>query len=291
MQDFPLSSTLIIKEAEMQFALCNEVFKDWDWEKVCEFLATSGYEGVEIAPFTFAQDIRDLAEEEWEEIRKTAEDNRLRIVGLHWLLASPPGLHITHPDPTVRENTAIYMRHLLKFCHNIGGEVMVFGSPKQREILAGVSRQEAWLWAREFFLKTLEEAEKMKVFVCLEPLSPKETNFINTAEEAIKLIEEVSHPYFRLHLDVKAMSSEDKSIEDIIRRGAPYLRHFHANDASGRGPGFGDTDFRPIMKALQEINYKGFVSVEVFDAYPSPEICAFQSLEYLKEVMEYEAES
>lgn len=275
----------------MQFAICNEIFKDWEWEKICQFIASLGYEGVEIAPFTFAEDIRELEESELRTIRKIAEDNHLLIVGLHWLLASPPGLHIAHPDPVVRENTAVYMKYLVELCHNLGGRILVFGSPKQRAILPGVSREEAWLWVKELFLKVLDEARKRQVFICLEPLSPRETNFINTAEEAIKLIEEISHPNLRLHLDVKAMSSEDRNMGEIIREGAPYLTHFHANDASGRAPGFGDTDFRPIMKVLKEINYQGFVSVEIFDVFPSPEICAIKSLEYLKEVMEDEVEN
>lgn len=275
----------------MQFALCNEIFRNWEWKKICEFISSAGYEGVEIAPFTFAKDIRELDEKNWTEIRNIAERNRLHIVGLHWLLASPPGLHITHPDPSIRDNTAIYMKHLVKFCHSLGGEVMVLGSPKQRSILFGVKKEDAWLWAKDVFLRVLEEAEKREVFICLEPLSPEETNFVNTAEEAVKLIKEISHPYFCLHLDVKAMSSEGKDIEEIIKRSAPYLRHFHANDASGRGPGFGNTDFRPVMKALKEINYQQFISVEVFDSYPSPEICALKSLQYLREVMEDALES
>lgn len=275
----------------MLFAICNEIFKDWEWSKVCEFIASLGYEGVEIAPFTFASDIRELNEDDLREIRRTAEKNHIRIIGLHWLLFSPPGLHISHPDPSIRENTVIYMKKLVEFCHSLGGKVMVFGSPKQRNILPGVKVEDARRWAKDVFLKVLEEAEKNKVFICLEPLSPKETNFITTAEEAIKLIEEISHPYFCLHLDVKAMSSEGKNIDDIIKRGASYLKHFHANDASGRGPGFGETDFRPIIKALKEIDYQGFISVEVFDTYPSPEICADKSLTYLKEVLKYATEN
>jgi sugar phosphate isomerase/epimerase len=87
------------------------------------------------------------------------------------------------------------------------------------------------------------------------------------------------------------MSSEGRDIGEIIKEGAPYLKHFHANDESGKGPGFGETDFRPIISALKSINYPGFVSVEIFDVSPSPEICAIESLRYLKEVMENEDKS
>ena len=275
----------------MRLSICNEIFKEWDFRKICDFVSSIGYDGIEIAPFTFASDVRDLKEEDCKKIREIAEKRNLQIVGLHWLLVSPPGLHITHPDSSIREETLEYMKHLIKFCQLLGGEVLVFGSPKQREIMSGVSREEAWLWARDFFLRASEEAEKNNLFICLEPLSPRETNFITTAREAIKLIGEVSHPRFRLHLDVKAMSSEGRDIREIIKEGAPYLKHFHANDESGKGPGFGETDFRPIISALKSINYLGFVSVEIFDVSPSPEICAIESLRYLKEVMENEDKS
>jgi sugar phosphate isomerase/epimerase len=275
----------------MRLSICNEIFKEWDFRKICDFVSSIGYDGIEIAPFTFASDVRDLKEEDCKRIREIAEKRNLQIVGLHWLLVSPPGLHITHPDSSIREETLEYMKHLIKFCQLLGGEVLVFGSPKQREIMSGVTREEAWLWARDFFLRASEEADRHDVFICLEPLSPRETNFITTAREAIKLIGEVSHPRFRLHLDVKAMSSEGRDIREIIKEGAPYLKHFHANDESGKGPGFGETDFRPIISALKSINYLGFVSVEIFDVSPSPEICAIESLRYLKEVMENEDKS
>jgi len=281
----------MIKYQQMRFAICNEVFKEWDFPKVCDFVSSIGYDGIEIAPFTFASDVRNLKEEDCKKIREIAEKRKLIIVGLHWLLVSPPGLHITHPDSSIREETLEYMKHLIKFCHLLGGELLVFGSPKQREIMPGVEKEQALSWAKDFFLRASEEADRNNVFICLEPLSPRETNFITTAREAIKLIEEVSHPRFKLHLDVKAMSSEGRDIGEIIKEGAPYLKHFHANDESGKGPGFGETDFRPIIGALKSIGYQGFVSVEIFDVSPSPEVCAIESIRYLKEVMEDEDKS
>lgn len=272
----------------MKFAVCNEIFKELQWKDICDFVSTLGYEGVEIAPFSIIDDVRNIEERRVGEIRRVAEETGLAIIGLHWLLASPPGLHINHPDPSVRSETVDYMKQLIKFCKTLGGWLMVLGSPKQRMILPGVSKEDAWRWTKEFLLKVLDEAEKLGVFICIEPLSPKETNFINTAEEAVYLIEEISHPNLKLHLDVKAMSSEKENVEDIIKKNARYLKHFHANDASGRGPGLGDTDFRPIVRALKEINYDGYISVEIFDTYPSPEISAQKSLEYLKEVTGYE---
>jgi sugar phosphate isomerase/epimerase len=85
-------------------------------------------------------------------------------------------------------------------------------------------------------------------------------------------------------LDVKAMSSEEKPIPQIIRESADYVRHFHANDEELGGPGSGETDFEPIAEALCDIDYEGWVSVEVFDFSPGPRKIARESLNYLQEV-------
>jgi sugar phosphate isomerase/epimerase len=79
------------------------------------------------------------------------------------------------------------------------------------------------------------------------------------------------------------MSSEDTPAPDLIRRHAARLGHFHANDANRRGPGFGSVDFVPIFRALREIGYGGWVSVEVFDYSPNPETIARESLRYMRE--------
>ncbi|HTE20319.1 MAG TPA: sugar phosphate isomerase/epimerase, partial [Armatimonadota bacterium] len=109
-------------------------------------------------------------------------------------------------------------------------------------------------------------------------------DFIMTAAEAAALVRELAHPHFRLMLDVKSMCAEASPPEQIIREFAPLVEHFHANDANRRGPGFGDTDYRPIAAALREVGYTGYVSVEVFDYSPDPETIARESLRYLKEV-------
>ena len=101
--------------------------------------------------------------------------------------------------------------------------------------------------------------------ICFEPLAPAETNFINTAAEALQFVERLNSPRFQIILDVKAMCSEAKPIPQIIRESWPRFAHFHANDKNLKGPGFGEVDFKPIAAALKEVGYQGFVSVEVFD--------------------------
>ncbi len=117
--------------------------------------------------------------------------------------------------------------------------------------------------------------------ICFEPLAPAETNFINTAAEALQFIRRVPSPRFKIILDVKAMCSESKPIPQIIHDSWPHFAHFHANDRNLKGPGFGDVDFKPIAAALKEVGYQGFVSVEVFKFDEGAEAIASRSLAVL----------
>src|SRR4029077_7093639 len=121
---------------------------------------------------------------------------------------------------------------------------------------------------------------------CLEPLAPTETNFLNTCAQAMELIDRVDHPRFKLHMDVKAQSGEmDATVPDLIGRHAAKAGHFHAQDVNLRGPGMGDVDFGPILKALVDSGYDRWVSVEVFDFRPGPEETARQSIACLREAL------
>ena len=120
--------------------------------------------------------------------------------------------------------------------------------------------------------------------ICIEPLAPAETNFINTAAEAIRFARQFGSPAMKIALDVKAMCAEPKPIPRIIRQSWPHFAHFHANDKNLKGPGFGEIDFHPIAAALKETGYEGYVSVEVFRFEEGPETIARRSLEYLRRV-------
>ena len=94
----------------MKFATCNEYFENWEVEDVFSYAADLGYDGVEIAPFTIAPSVEDISAQRRDKIRAAAERSGVEIVGLHWLLASPEGLYITHPDQAIYERTKSYFK-------------------------------------------------------------------------------------------------------------------------------------------------------------------------------------
>jgi sugar phosphate isomerase/epimerase len=182
----------------------------------------------------------------------------------------------------VRDRTVGYLGDIARLCADLGGRVLVFGSPKQRSLLPGVSHEQATQHLHEVFSRLVPVLESTGTVVALEPLSPVETDVLTTAAETCRLIERIGSPHVRLHLDVKAMASEPCSIPEIIRESCRHLEHFHANDVNLQGPGFGDVDFVPIFKALAEARYPGWVSVEVFDYTPGAERLARESIEFMR---------
>src|SRR5262245_60828972 len=189
----------------MRYAICNETFEGWDHARVCRFVADTGYTGLELAPFTLAPRITDVTPARRRELRQQAEDCGLTIIGLHWLLAKTEGLQLTSNEEAVRRRTADYLVELARCCRDLGGDLMVFGSPAQRRIPAGATREQAADNAVDTFRRALPGIVDAGVRLCLEPLAPAEADFINSAAEAVAILDRIDHPNFVLHLDVKAM--------------------------------------------------------------------------------------
>ena len=276
------------KKSTIKISICNELFQGWPIEKVFEYAAQLGYDGVEIAPFTLADSVTEISPKKRKAIRQAAEENGIEIVGLHWLLMKPEGLYINHPDEIIRIKTQEYIEALIHFCADIGGKILVHGSPHQRTVHEKWDFQESWDFAKETFKICLKIARKRNVFYCIEPLAHTSTNFINTVAEAFQLVKEVRHPNFKMVFDCRCGSVEEKSIPEALLRAleSGYLRHIHVNDANGRGPSFGETDFVPVLRMLTKNGYKGYISVEVFDFNPDPQTVASRSIGYLRGILE-----
>ena len=270
----------------MKYAICQELFEGWEWDRQCEFSASLGYTGMEVAPFALAERITDVTADQRATLKKTAEDHGLEIIGLHWLLAKTEGLHLTTSDAAVRKATSEYLIELAHACADKGGHIMVIGSALTLNVDPAKDYEQALANAEEVFKGCSSALADRNVSICMEPLTSKETDFINTCADATRLIELVGHPNLTLHQDVKAMlGAEEKSIPELIDDYKGRVGHFHVNDTNLLGPGMGETDYAPILRALIESGYDRWVSVEVFDYSPGAEHIAQTSIEYLKRIV------
>ncbi len=263
----------------MKLSLCNEVLADLSFERQCETAAALGYDGLEIAPFTLAAEPDRITSAEAARIRRTVESFGLIVTGLHWLLVAPTGLSLTDPDAALRERTVQVMARLTALCAELGGTVLVHGSPKQRAIPPGDDHATALGRLSDALARIAEVAGAHGVTYCIEPLGRAETELINTVEEAAKLVRTVGHPNLRTMIDCSAAAlTETEPVADLIERWLPsgLIAHIQVNDPNRRGPGQGELKFAPILAALRRQRYAGVVAVEPFDYQPDgPGVAAF----------------
>ena len=270
----------------MKLCICNEIFQDWPWNDQFRVAADLGFDAIEIAPFTIAQSVRQITAETRRLLRHLATQTGLEIAGIHWLLAHTEGYHLTHPDPEVRRRTIEYMQDLVRFATDIGARVAVVGSPQQRAVAPGVSYTQAWAWFKEAMVACAELPGATDFTICVEPLCPETgNNFILHAAEARRMIQEINRPNVRVILDTYSSTHGEADFPAEIRATGALLRHFHCNDYNGRAPGWGETDFVPIMRALLDIGYEGYCSIEVFDSEPEPREHAARGLASLRQAL------
>lgn len=267
----------------MKFSICNELYFDRSFEAACQSAAELGYQGIEIAPFTLGESVFEITSQVRRETARTAAKYGLQIVGLHWLLAKTNGLQLISGTTDVRRRTLEYLTALVELCRDLGGQIMVLGSPQQRNLDSATTAQQGFSRARDLFQQLVPVLEAQNIVLAVEPLGPEETSFLTTAESTIRLIRDIGSEHVGLILDVKAMSTELISIPQIIEQSQGCLKHFHANDPNRQGPGMGAVDFVPILKSLKQIGYTGWVSVEVFDYSPGIDRIASQSIRTLQQ--------
>jgi D-psicose/D-tagatose/L-ribulose 3-epimerase len=269
----------------MIISLCNEVVRELDFAAQCALAKGLGYDGLEIAPFTLSDAPDRLPAARRLELRRIAQDHGVAITGLHYLLLAPDGLSITSPDRGVRTRTIEVMRALIGLCVDLGGKVLVHGSPRQRAIAPGQSRADALARAKECFVAIGGDVEQAAVTYCIEPLAPPEAELINTVEEAAAMVEEIGRPAVRTMIDTCAAGrSERAPIPELIAQWLPTgkIAHIHLNDPNRRAPGQGDLRFGPILAALEEHGYAGICSVEPFVYEPDGPTCAARAIGYIR---------
>jgi len=273
----------------MRFSLCNEVITHLDFAKQCDYAAALGYEGLEVAPFTFDDNPHLIGTNQRTAIRRAAADAGIAVSGLHWLLIKPANLSITSADPAVRERTLDVMRRLIGLCADLGGDVLVHGSPGQRRIPDGADADAARQRGRDAFAAIGEDAARAGVTYCIEPLAAPDANFVNTVEQAAAIVREIGNAHLRTMIDCSASGvSEAEPVEAVIERWLPsgLVAHIQFNDRNRRGPGQGEMKFAPILAALKRHNYNGWGAVEPFDYKPDGAGSAARAIGYLRGIEE-----
>lgn len=274
----------------MKLSLCNEVVRDMPFARQCEFVAALGYEGLEVAPFTVFDDPTEISAGQRQQLRRDAEAAGIAVSGLHYLMLSPEGLSITTDDEAVRTKSIDLMRHLIGVCGDVGGDVLVHGSPAQRRLPDNpAAAGDAYKRGVESFAAIAEAAEAAGVIYCIEPLAAPQANFVNTLEEAVAIVKEIDSPNVRTMIDCSAAGvMEAEPVADVIDHWLPsgFVAHVQVNDTNRRGPGQGDNRFGPILAALKRQDYEGWIAAEPFVYEPDGPATASFCAGYMKGLLE-----
>jgi sugar phosphate isomerase/epimerase len=277
----------VLKWAGFKYAMCNESMRELPWTEQCEIVASAGYKGIEIASFTLIKEsVKELTSDQRSELVKAMANSGLACAGLHWLLAPPPsGLHFTSPDKTMREKTVDYLHSLIDFCSDLKGEMMIFGSPKQRKTL-GISVVEAKKYFAEGLAAVANHAQQRGVKILVEHLDHTQTDVVNTLAEAKTIMDEVNHPAIQMMFDFHNTADETEPFDVLIKRFYNNIYHIHVQEMDGKHLGQGNAmnDFLKAFQLLKNLKYDRWISLEVFDFAPGGKVIAEESMKILKQL-------
>lgn len=265
-----------------RLAICSETFAGMTFAQACSAARRTGYAAIEIEPAHLSPEPAALPSAARREIRRIMDDEGLSCTGLHSFLKAPAGLHLTAPDEAVRRRTWDYFARLIDLAADLTDKpVMVLGSSKQRQAVGGVTPATAAERITVGLQQIAPHAESRGVSIAMEPLAPQLCNVVNTLAEAMAIVHAVHSPAVQTILDTHNTAAEKLPVDALIRQYFPWIRHVHLNEMDGRRPGAGNFPFPLALQTLQELGYRGWYSVEVFDFKPDGETVARLASEYL----------
>ena len=273
-------------------AICNEVFEGWDFDKTCAAIKKAGYEGIEIAPFTLAQTPGDISSQQRQDLKQTMAHHGLRFVGLHWLMVSPKGLHVTTPDEDLYRRSWAHIDSLIDLCADLatdlspdlstGPGIMVFGSPFQRNSTGGLTPALATRRFVEGLRTVAPHAANRGVKILVEALPKAQSDIVNTVAAAAAIVDEIGSPAIQTMFDTHNAADETEPHAAVLERFYHQIFHVHVNEMDGGHCGSGHYDFLPVFEVLRRRNFAGWVSLEAFDFKPGAEFIAETSLRHLE---------
>lgn len=169
--------------------------------------------------------------------------------------------------PEAQQASMDYMLHLIDAMNVLGSPTLVgpvYSAVGRAEYVPEKERKAQWKLVVENLKKVCKYAEKKGVTIAMEPLNRFETDFINTCEQAVQMVNDVGSPALGIHLDTFHMNIEEKNPAEAVLRAGKLLAHFHAS-ASDRGtPGNDHVDWKNIALALKKVGYQKDVVIESF---------------------------
>lgn len=175
-----------------------------------------------------------------------------------------------HPDAGMRKRTVEYVKRIADMSAEVGAPTMIVAPVANMRIKELGSREDEWKWAVEGIREGGEYAAKLGVNLCIEAWNRYETYMLNRLDQAVAMMKDVDLPNVGIMGDTFHMNIDEANVAEAIRQSGDALIHIHLADSNRAAPGIGHTDFKPILQALKDIDYKGYVTFEILPAAADP---------------------
>lgn len=216
-----------------------------------------GFDSVEIA-------LEDAAHINPEIIKKALDENGLKCASICAAMGPGRDLRGTQEE----QNTAIdYIKSILDIMPELDCPILVgplYSTVGRAEAIAEEQYKTQWDIVVSHLKMLSQYAGQLNVKLAIEPLNRYETDFINTCEQGLKMINDVNSEALMLHLDTYHMNIEEKDPAKSILNAGTKLGHFHACGCDRGTPGGDQINWGKISASLKQINYTGDVVIESF---------------------------
>lgn len=245
------------------------VFHD-DLAEGCRRAAASGFDAVEI----FAPSAGAI---ERSELRALLDKHRLSLAalgtGAGWLVHK---LSLTHPEAGVRKQALDFIRDIIALAAEFNAPAIIGSMQGRWE--GAVQRDQALAWLAEALNHLGRLAAAGGQVLLYEPLNRYETNLFNRVGDTAGFLKNLNASNIRILADLFHMNIEENSVPDALRGAGRFIGHVHFADSNRHAVGLGHTTMGPIIDALREIGYEGYLSAEIFPL-PDSETAARQTIE------------
>lgn len=253
-------------------------------EEVIKRLSAIGYDGIEIGAASPHAWPGYTDKDRRREIKRLLDEQGIEVSSICPALGGGPGLNPTSPIESERKASVDYYKECVDLAADLGSKIVIWVGGW---MVYGVSKDQAWEWGRKALIECTKYADDKRILMVVEPTSA-DSDVIETVDDAIKLMKETELANVKVMFDTFHAIYRNEVMADYVRKMGKDLAHIHISDANRLPPGQGGKDFRPLLKALKEVGFDGFLTQEVaFGSRSSdPDACALQGYEYLKSLLQ-----
>jgi sugar phosphate isomerase/epimerase len=224
-------------------------------------VARCGYDAIELIGEPTQYDVA--------EVRKLCAQHKITVSSICSIFTGADR-DLVSPDPDARKRAVQYCKDVADLAAGVGAPVFIVAPSPVGKMAAQADAETEWQWAIESIRQAADYAATKGVKICIEAWNRYETYFVNRIDQALQLMRDVGRPNVGVMGDTFHMNIEDDSIPDTIRRAGQDLLHIHFADSNRAAPSKGHIDFLPILKALRDIDYQGYVTFEILPASADP---------------------